>query len=185
MGFWEESRVQPSSVGGSGTSGKCWSPHLKWFLPSPAALPRRSSPFVFFLKNLLNLLQYCFCFMIWFFSHKPYGILTPWPGIEPTPPCIGRWSLNHCSAREVPIHSILYKDPFLLTSCHGHHREKHVNGNVPKDESLLESSGEGTFINFLCSLYNLSFSILTAAWAWILPATAYELTWASSCHPWL
>ena len=41
-----------------------------------------------FLKSLLNLLQYCFCLMFWFFGHEACGILAPWPGIEPTPPAL-------------------------------------------------------------------------------------------------
>ena len=40
------------------------------------------------LKSLLNLLQYCFCFMFWFFDHEACGILAPQPGIEPTPPVL-------------------------------------------------------------------------------------------------
>ena len=35
-----------------------------------------------FLKSLLKLLQYCFCFTFWFFGHKACGIPAPWPGIE-------------------------------------------------------------------------------------------------------
>ena len=27
-------------------------------------------------------------FMFWFFGHKPYGILSPQPGIEPAPPAL-------------------------------------------------------------------------------------------------
>ena len=34
-----------------------------------------------FLKSLLNLLHYCLCFMLWFFGHKAWEILAPWPGI--------------------------------------------------------------------------------------------------------
>ena len=41
-----------------------------------------------FLKSLLNLLQYCFCFMFLVFGHKACGILAPRPGIEPTPPAL-------------------------------------------------------------------------------------------------
>ena len=41
-----------------------------------------------FLKSLLNLLQYCFCFMFWFFGPKARGILPPRPGIELTPPAL-------------------------------------------------------------------------------------------------
>ena len=42
----------------------------------------------FFFKSLLNLLQYYFCFMFWFFGHEACGILAPWLGIEPTPPAL-------------------------------------------------------------------------------------------------
>ena len=40
----------------------------------------------FFLKSLLNLLQYCFCFYVLFFWPQACGILVPWPGIKPTTP---------------------------------------------------------------------------------------------------
>ena len=57
---------------------------------------------LYFLKSLLNLLQYCFCFMFWCFW--PRGM---WDLSSPTRdrtrrPCIGRRSLNHWTAREVP-----------------------------------------------------------------------------------
>ena len=38
-----------------------------------------------FLKSLLNLLQYCFCFMFWAFGCEACGILAHPPGIKPTP----------------------------------------------------------------------------------------------------
>ena len=38
-----------------------------------------------FLKSLLNLLQYCYCFIFWFLGPMACGILALWPGIEPTP----------------------------------------------------------------------------------------------------
>ena len=34
-----------------------------------------------FLKSLMNLLQYYFCFMFWFCVHEAYRILVPLPGI--------------------------------------------------------------------------------------------------------
>ena len=37
-----------------------------------------------FKKSLLNLLQYCFCFILWVFGHEVCGILALWPGIKPT-----------------------------------------------------------------------------------------------------
>ena len=35
------------------------------------------------------------------------GILVPWPGIEPVPPAVKAWSLNHWTAREVPVYLVL------------------------------------------------------------------------------
>ena len=53
----------------------------------------------------------------WFFSlqsffffesrHVACGILGPRPGIEPTPPALEAWSLNHWTSREVPLPSVL------------------------------------------------------------------------------
>ena len=42
----------------------------------------------FFKKSSLNLLQYGFCFIFWFFGRQACGILAPWPGIEPAPPAL-------------------------------------------------------------------------------------------------
>ena len=52
-----------------------------------------------FLKSLLNLLQYRFCFMFWFFGPKACEILAPQPGTEPAPPP-WKGNLNHRAARE-------------------------------------------------------------------------------------
>ena len=41
-----------------------------------------------FYKSLVNLLQYCFCFMFWFFGHEARGILAPRPGIKHAPPTL-------------------------------------------------------------------------------------------------
>ena len=38
-----------------------------------------------FLKSLLNLLQYCFCFMFLLFGFQACVVLVPQPGIKPTP----------------------------------------------------------------------------------------------------
>ena len=38
-----------------------------------------------FLKPLLNLLRYCFCFIFWSFGPEACGILAPQPGSEPAP----------------------------------------------------------------------------------------------------
>ena len=57
---------------------------------------KKSGPF---LKSLLNLLPYCFCFMLWFFGAKACGVLAPWP--EAHTSCIGKQSLNRWTTREL------------------------------------------------------------------------------------
>ena len=37
------------------------------------------------ILSSLNSLQYCFCFMFWFFGHEACGIWAPRPGIKPRP----------------------------------------------------------------------------------------------------
>ena len=34
--------------------------------------------------------------------------LVPWPGIEPGPPAMGPWSLNHWTTREVPLFTFFF-----------------------------------------------------------------------------
>ena len=40
------------------------------------------------LKSLLNLLQYCFCLMFWFFGHKVCWLLAPWSENKPISPAL-------------------------------------------------------------------------------------------------
>ena len=48
-----------------------------------------------FLKPLLNLLNYCFCFMSWFLWSRGMWNLSSPTGDQTRTPYIGRWSLNH------------------------------------------------------------------------------------------
>ena len=41
-----------------------------------------------FKSLYLILLQYCFCFIFWFFGPDVCEILVPQPGIKPTPPAL-------------------------------------------------------------------------------------------------
>ena len=79
-----------------------------------------------FLKSLLNLLHYCFCFIVWFFGCKACRILASLPGTEPAPPAVGVWSQppNHQERPCVPSFSSAFasqqKDHFPrepLTLC--------------------------------------------------------------------
>ena len=38
--------------------------------------------------KLLNLLQYCFCFVFWFFDCEACGSIVPPPGFESAPPTL-------------------------------------------------------------------------------------------------
>ena len=55
-----------------------------------------------FLKSLLNLLQYYFCFMFWYFGLEAHGILTSWLGIEPTHPALEGEALTTRPPRKSP-----------------------------------------------------------------------------------
>ena len=68
-----------------------------------------------FLKSLLNLLQYYFCFMFCFFGHKACGFLAPQSGIQPVPPVLEARSLNHWTARKVPDTYILFEEHSVST----------------------------------------------------------------------
>ena len=58
--------------------------------------------------SLLNLLYYCFCVFFFFSVLGSCGILTPQLGNWTHTPCIGMWSLNHYTIREIPtLHLIL------------------------------------------------------------------------------
>ena len=65
----------------------------------------------FFNKSLLNFLQCCLCFMVFLFLFFwPWGIWylnsPTWDQTHTT--CIGRWSLDQQTAREVPILNFFY-----------------------------------------------------------------------------
>ena len=67
------------------------------------------------LKSLLNLLQYCFCFMFWFFGREVqcnFSSLTR--GSALTLYVRGR-SLNHRTAREVPGASFVVPNKAVST----------------------------------------------------------------------
>ena len=59
-------------------------------------------------------------YVLFFLGCKACGMLAPWPGIEPLPPCIGRLILNHWTTREFPwVHFFVHHSSlshFLLYS---------------------------------------------------------------------
>ena len=76
------------------------------------------------------MLQFCFCFMFWFFGREACGILAPRPGIKPAPPALEAWSLNRWTTREVPEPCILYTllhvgiHPFIHSSLKREKRKR-------------------------------------------------------------
>ena len=63
-----------------------------------------------FLNNYPETIEWHFILFLFYFWPCPCGvhcvacgILVPQPGIEPVPPALGAQSLNHGTAREVPM----------------------------------------------------------------------------------
>ena len=83
---WTE---EPGGLQSTGSQSRTW---LSNFTHSLSTYPLYCLFFFFFfrfflnvehfLKSLLNLLQYCFCFLFWFFGQEACGILGPWQGIK-------------------------------------------------------------------------------------------------------
>ena len=72
-----------------------------------------------FLKSLLNLSQFCF-YVLTFWPWDMWDLSSPTRD-HTCNPCIGRWSLDHWTTREVPCHLILCFSFFwfLLLMCTG------------------------------------------------------------------
>ena len=63
-----------------------------------------------FLKTLLNFLQYFFCFMLFFFFSSPTKDWT-------VNLCIGRWTLNHWTARKSQLPGFNDRMPDIIDSA--------------------------------------------------------------------
>ena len=46
-----------------------------------------------------------------------YGILVPCPGIEPAPPAMEAWSLNHWTTMQVSLFTFLKRRMYLCIIC--------------------------------------------------------------------
>ena len=92
--FWFKSKIPIFEI-------HCWIPwsYSIWISAKKSDIcGYKGTPFFFLkknfffmwtiLKSLLNLLQYCFCFMSWFFGHEAWGVSAPWPEMEPTFPTL-------------------------------------------------------------------------------------------------
>ena len=58
------------------------------------------------------LITFFFFFLFWLHP-AAYGILVPQPGMEPNPPALGAWSLNHWTTRKIPFYLALNHWNFL------------------------------------------------------------------------
>ena len=84
-----------------------------------------------FLKSLLNLLQYWFCFMFWFLGCKARGILPPWPEIQHTPPALeGKVLSTGLPGKSLPVLFLVFLpggfpgSHLLLVQCFYKHQSR-------------------------------------------------------------
>ena len=61
-----------------------------------------------FLKSLLDLLQYCFCFMLWFFGREASEILVPWSSIKSVSPALEGEVLTTAPQVKSPIQFYIF-----------------------------------------------------------------------------
>ena len=107
-----------------------------------------------FLKSLLNLLQYCFCFMFWFFGLWDLSSLTR---DQTHTLCIGRQSLNHWTSREVPL--------FVYTSLDS----LGLHGYLDSCLSSIQETSEPVLLKycFYPIIYILSFPFVYVSWTFL------------------
>ena len=79
--LWLTGLAAPRHVGSSRSGARTRVPCIGRRTPNHCAT--REAQYGPFLKSLLNLLQYCFCFMFWFFGHEARGLLAPQPNPHP------------------------------------------------------------------------------------------------------
>ena len=130
--------------------------------PSPVESPALARRFFTKWHPLGSLKQFHFFF--WPLCHV-CRILVFQPGIEPVPPAVEAWSLNHCTAREVPRNSFYHLwcpsyTIFFLGSSDG--KESACNardpGSIPGEDllekemaiysSILASRGQKSLVGY-------------------------------------
>ena len=95
----------------SPTRDRTWAPAVD--APSPNHWTAKEFPFFIFF-----FLSFFFFFPLWP-RHTAFRIFIPRPGIEPAPPAVEAWSLNHWATREVP--------PFFLLLLFTFFPPEHLN----------------------------------------------------------
>ena len=106
-------------------------------------------------------------FLSFFFSwphHTAYGIVVPWPGIEPTPPAVEAWSLNQWAAREAPWLDFLIErqvsshlTPLIgVTGCWGWLSAEAIEMQNPlnSDRRMPSSAFANAEHSFRCRLFH-------------------------------
>ena len=105
--------------------------------------------FAIFLQvflEVLNLLQYCFCFMFFLAEgHWPEagGILAPRPGMEGEvyTPCTGRWSLNHWTTREIRRKALVSQSILVRLLQRNRTNRGYIERETWREKYLLQGIG--------------------------------------------
>ena len=72
-------------------------------------------------------LEHFYLFIIFWPRCAACRTLVPWPGIEPVPPSVEAYNLNHWNAREVPIRTFSEGSKALAESCNQKVRKWFIN----------------------------------------------------------
>ena len=125
-----------------------------------------------FLKSLLIVLQYCFCFMFWYFGHQACRKLAPWPGIKPTLLALGSKVLTSGCQGSLSLKNLMMDKNREETKWYvGHLRNKNFQCC-----RQCNGSTEGAS---LCLLGGLTFLIIKdPLWTtiWLGPCVAFLLS---------
>ena len=104
--------------------------------------------------------------------------LVPWPWIEPGPPALGAWSLNHWTTREVPSHhflTFLTSHPFhpgIIVASNIHNLQdtceqpEEILGHQHSPRSILETIG-GEDLSSVFWWHQVEWCTWESLWHWL------------------
>ena len=112
-----------------------------------------------------HFLFFCLCYLA-------YGILVSRPGIEPVPPAVKAWTLNHWTAREALWPLSLYENKFCVwceTGTHFHFFLILIHSEVPQHHlwKITSSLQWPAMPSHIYVSYNVIYQIFINVWVFL------------------